>query len=215
MIDSDRAGRAARLGAAPLCDALGRRHAHRAHVHDLVSPTPDRPLFGPALTMRFLPLRRDLVDPSVHDFGALVAAAGAGADLTGRVLVAAADDTEQAVAGGKKLSRLRNHGLLGLVTDGRVRDLAEGAEMGLAIWCRGEAVKNANDVLMAFETDVPVSLAGVTVVAGDWVYADRSGAVVIPAADVDDVLADAEAIAERDAAEVARRQAEDAARGPG
>ena len=59
-----------RVSCSAICDAMMRRHAHRAHVVDLVSPAPERWLLGPAVTMQFLPLRADLLDPAVHDFGA-------------------------------------------------------------------------------------------------------------------------------------------------
>lgn len=204
---------ATRVGCAPICDALVRRHGHRAHLHDLVAPPPGRVLSGRALTMRFLPLRNDLRDASRHDFGALLLRAAESERLSGRVLVAAAGDAEQAVAGGKKLSRARNLGLRGVLTDGRVRDLAEAAEMGLAIWCAGEAVRNANETLMAWEVGGPVRLGGVSVFPGDWIHADRSGAVVVPGDDVVDTLAEAERIVARDEAEVERMALEDAGRG--
>ena len=56
---------------ASVCDALGRICNHRAHVLDLVSPTPGKVLFGPAVTMRMLPLRDDLVDENVNSFSRL------------------------------------------------------------------------------------------------------------------------------------------------
>jgi regulator of RNase E activity RraA len=59
---------------------------------------------------------------------------------------------------------------------------------------------------------VPVAVGGVTVLPGDWIYADRAGAVVIPAGDLREILEEAARIEERDAAEVARMRARDAAR---
>ncbi len=193
--------RAVALSCAPLCDALGRAYSHRLHLHDLIGPPSGTPLFGPATTIRFLPLRPDLVDPERHGFDALARQAAAGAAL-GSVLVAAAGQ-DQPVAGGKKLAVLAALGLGGLLTDGRVRDLAEADELGIPVWARGEAVRNANDVLMGWEAGVAVDLAGVTVAPGDWVYADHSGAVVIPAGAVDSTLDAAEALAAKDARTVA------------
>ena len=40
------------LKCADLVDAMGRLHRHRCHILDLVSPTPGRILFGPAVTIR-------------------------------------------------------------------------------------------------------------------------------------------------------------------
>lgn len=39
------------LKTADLVDAMGRLHRHRCHLLDLVSPTPGRVLFGPAVTI--------------------------------------------------------------------------------------------------------------------------------------------------------------------
>lgn len=194
--------RASALGCAPLCDVLGRTYAHRLHLHDLIGPPSGSPLFGPAATVRFLPLRPDLVDAERQSFDALARQAAAGAP-DGAVLVAAAGQ-DQPVAGGKKLALLKALGLGGLLTDGRVRDLAEADDLGVAVWARGEAVRNANDVLMGWEAGVAVDLAGVTVAPGDWVYADGAGALVIPAGAVEETIEAAEALAEKDARTVAR-----------
>src|SRR3546814_7784568 len=50
----------AQLSCASLVDAMGRLHSHRAHLLPLVSPDPGRPLFGPAVTIAYLPTRDDL-----------------------------------------------------------------------------------------------------------------------------------------------------------
>jgi hypothetical protein len=39
------------LKCADILDAMGRLHRHRCHILDLVSPTPGRILFGPAVTI--------------------------------------------------------------------------------------------------------------------------------------------------------------------
>lgn len=204
---------AGRVSCSAICDAMMRRHAHRAHVGDLVSPVPGRWLLGRALTMQFLPLRADLLEPSRHDFGAMLDEAVADVDPTGAVLVASSwGHPDQPVAGGKKLSRLANLGLSGLVADARLRDFAEVVDLGLGAWCRGETVRQGGDTMMPFAANVPVAVAGVTVIPGDWVYADRSGAVIVPSDDLRPVLEEAARIEERDAAEVARMRAEDLAR---
>ena len=196
-----------------ICDAMLRRHGHRAHVIDLVSPTPERWLLGRALTMQFLPLRADLLEPARHDFGALLDEAVADVDPSGAVLVVSSWGYPDApIAGGKKLSRLANLGLAGIVADARLRDFAEVVDLGLGAWCRGETVRQGGETIMPFAAGVPVVVGGVTVIPGDWVYADASGAVVVPGDDLRPVLEEAARIEERDAAEVARMRAEDAAR---
>ena len=194
-----------------ICDAMMRRHGHRAHVVDLVSPAPERWLLGPAVTMQFLPLRSDLLDAARHDFGALLDVAVEGRDPEGCVLVVSSwGHPDQPVAGGKKLSRLANLGLSGLVADARLRDFAEVVDLGLGAWCRGETVRQGGEAIMPWAAAVPVAVGGVTVLPGDWIYADSAGAVVIPPADLRTILEEAARIEERDAAEVARMREEDA-----
>lgn len=204
---------AERVSCSAICDAMMRRHGHMAHVADLVSPAPERWLLGPALTMQFLPLRADLLDPDRHDFGALLDDAVEGRDPAGAVLVVASwGHPDQPVAGGKKLSRLANLGLAGLVADARLRDFDEVVDLGLGAWCRGETVRQGGAAIMPWAANVPVAVGGTTVLPGDWVYADRSGAVVIPPDDLRPILEEAARIEERDAAEVARMREADVRR---
>jgi 4-hydroxy-4-methyl-2-oxoglutarate aldolase len=50
-----------------------------------------------------------------------------------------------------------------------------------------------------FQANVPVVLSGVGVMPGQYVFADRSGAVVIPDKQIEDVLADARSVEADDA----------------
>lgn len=203
---------AGRVSGAAICDAMMRRRAHRAHIIDLVSPAADRWLLAEAVTMQFMPLRADHFDARRHDFGTLVLEA-AGTSPRGKVLVASCGGhPEQPIAGGKKLSRLANLGMCGVVSDARLRDFAEVVDLGLAAWVGGETVRQGGETIMPFAAGVPVIVGGVTVFPGDWVYADRSCAVVIPPDDVRAVLEEALRIEERDAATVARMRVEDEAR---
>ena len=200
---------AERVSCSAICDAMMRRHAHRAHIADLVSPAPERWLLAEAVTMLFMPLRADRLDPERHDFGPLVFEA-AGTDPAGKVLVVSSGGhPEQPIAGGKKLSRLANLGMAGVVSDARLRDFAEVVDLGIAAREGGETVRQGGDTILPFAANVPVAVGGVTVVPGDWVYADASGAVVIPPGDLEDVLQEAARIEERDAQIVARMRVED------
>lgn len=60
-----------------------------------------------------------------------------------------------------------------------------------------------------FQANVPVVLSGVGVMPGQYVFADSSGAVVIPDGQIDDVLAGARAVNDEDARnqdEISREQ---------
>ena len=59
------------LKCADLVDAVGRLHRHRCHILDLVSPTPGRVLFGPAVTISYFPTCAAGMDPERYNLGNL------------------------------------------------------------------------------------------------------------------------------------------------
>lgn len=190
------------LTCASLVDAMGRIHGHRAHLLSMTSPTPGRRLFGPAATIAYLPYRDDLPQTEVG-FADLFQQA-VGEAPAGRVLVLSNGGYPDAShGGGIKLSRLERHGLAGVLADGRLRDFDQLGGFGFATWCRGEATRWGGDTVMPYAADVAVEVAGVCVTPGDYVYADASGAVVIPAASLSRVLDEAHAIDNDDDATLA------------
>lgn len=190
-----------RVSSASLTDAIGRRYPHRAHALGLTSPTPGRTLFGRAVTIRCLPRRLDIHDARRHNFARLFYEVVGGEHPlgAGRVLVISSSGCyDTSVAGGTKLSRLENHGLEGVLTDGRLRDFAELAGYSFASWCTGEAVQSGGDALIPCEGNVPVTIKDILILPGDYIFVDRSAAVVIPAADLDWILDEAVRIGEAD-----------------
>ena len=74
-------------------------------------------------------------------------------------------------------------------------------------YCAGEATRWGGNEVTPFQANVPVVLRGVGVIPGAYVFADSSGAVVIPPGDLEQVLSEARAIEAddaRDRAEIAR-----------
>jgi regulator of RNase E activity RraA len=178
-----------RVACASLVDAMGRLHSHRAHILSLVSPAPRR-LFGPVATIAYLPYRDDLQQTELG-FGALFHEA-VGESPEGTVLVLSSGGYSDAShGGGTKLSRLQHSAAAGVLADGRLRDFEQLAEYEFATWCRGEATRWGGDTVMPFAANVPVEIGGVCVIPGDYLYADASGAVVIPRASVDQVIYEA------------------------
>lgn len=194
---------AGRVRTADIVDAMRRRHQHRCHLLDLVSPTPGRRLFGPALTISYFPACRAALPPERYNFKRLFYdAIEGGAD--GRVLVLASNGySDASLGGGTKLSRVQNQRLVGILADGRLRDFAELEHYDLAIYCRGETTRAGGDVVTPYEANRPVVVAGVAVRPGDYVFADASGAAVIPAGDVRAVLRAANEVVLEDAETVA------------
>jgi regulator of RNase E activity RraA len=195
------------LRCADLVDAMGRLHRHRCHMLDLVTPTPGRVLFGPAVTISYFPSCSASLDPERYNLANLFYEA-VGHDPEGKVLVLASNGyTDVSMGGGTKLARLQRHRLAGVLTDGRLRDFDELAGYDFAAYCAGEATRWGGGEVTPFQANVPVVLKGVGVIPGQYVFADSSGAVVIPPSHLDRVLAEAHSIEADDArsrAEIAR-----------
>ncbi len=196
------------VSSASICDALDELFDHRAYVRDLISPTPGRVLFGPACTVRFVPVRSDVQDDALHGFQRLFYEA-VQEPREGQVLVVdTSGHWDAAMIGGIKATRLEANGLAGLLADCRFRDFDEIADLDLATWCRGSSPKAGSGGLMGVGVNVPAVIGDTTVLPGDWVFVDREGAVVIPEEALDDVL-DAAVAKEQEDLERAKRVREE------
>lgn len=186
------------LTTADLVDAMGRLHRHRCHILDLVSPTPGRKLFGPAVTISYFPTCSTALDPEKYNFADLFYEAVDG-DAKGKVLVLAANGyPDVSLAGGTKLARVSKMGMAGVLADARLRDFEELSRYDYATFCRGEATRWGGDALTPYQANVPVVISKVGIHAGDIVFADASGAVVIPGSQIGDVVNEAQRVNEED-----------------
>lgn len=186
-----------RVACASLVDAMGRLHSHRAHILSLVSPAPRR-LFGPVATIAYLPYRDDLPQTGLG-FGPLFHQA-VGESPAGTVLVLSSGGYPEAShGGGTKLSRLQHGGAAGVLADGRLRDFDQLGRYTFATWCRGEATRWGGDTVMPFAANVAVEIGGVCVIPGDYMYADSTGAVVIPRTSLQRVVEEALSVEAEDA----------------
>lgn len=89
--------------------------------------------------------------------------------------------------------------LAGLLCDGRVRDFGELARQEPVVYCVCETTRWGGDVLTPFKANCPVIVGGVTIIPGDYIYADASGAVILSATPVNHILAEATRIMQNDA----------------
>jgi regulator of RNase E activity RraA len=80
---------------------------------DLVSPTPGRVLFGPAVTISYFPSCSAGLNPDKYNLANLFYEA-VGDEPEGKVVVLASNGyTRTSMGGGTKLSRLQHHGCAG------------------------------------------------------------------------------------------------------
>lgn len=83
-----------------------------------------------------------------------------------------------------------DHGVNGIVIQGHTRDFGAIREAGGAVFSRGQAIGSSPTNFRATKdtVNVPVTVGGVVVRPGDYIFGDIDGVMVIPFEDVDKVL---------------------------
>lgn len=146
-------------------------------------------LVGRAFTLRFVPAREDLATPA--SWGSPISTRAAIEDMPAGCIavVGALGVTDAGIFGDILCARLRKRGVAGLVTDGVVRDVAGVLGTGLPVWCQGTAAPASVAGLTFVGWQEPIDCGGVAVFPNDVIVVDQDGAVLIPAAMLDEVIA--------------------------
>ncbi|MBL8701237.1 MAG: RraA family protein [Alphaproteobacteria bacterium] len=110
----------------------------------------------------------------------------------GDVVILAAAGTRGWLLGENMAHFCINHRLAGLVTDGRVRDALELAELPLPIFSAGTSARPSSSEVEVVAVDVPVRCAGAYVRPGDFIVGDRDGIVVAPHEAIEALVLEAE-----------------------
>jgi regulator of RNase E activity RraA len=123
------------------------------------------------------------------------------------VLVAATGGfVHAAVTGDLLLGVARNRGVVGFVTDGVVRDLADLEALGLPVYAMG-VTPNSPGRRGPGTVGLPIVCGGSAVAAGDVVVGDRDGVVVVPRARLAETLANLKQVKAAEAAMLERVRA--------
>ena len=148
-------------------------------------------LVGPAFTLRFVPAREDLATPESWS-KPISTRAAIEAMPEGCIAVAdAMGVTDAGIFGDILCARIKKKGVAALVTDGVLRDVAGVRGTGLPVWCQGAAAPPSVAGLTFVNWGEPIGCGGVAVFPDDVVVVDDDGAVLIPQALVDEMVATA------------------------
>lgn len=147
-------------------------------------------IVGPAFTLRFVPAREDLATPA--SWGSPISTRAAIEDVPeGAVIVAGAMGvTDAGIFGDILCARIRKRGGAALVTDGAIRDAVGVLGTELPVWCNCIAAPSSVTGLTFVGWQQPIGCGGVAVFPDDVVIVDEDGAALIPAALLDQVLAE-------------------------
>ncbi len=157
---------------APLIsDAAGKRYGLPGIRH-ITGPTP---VVGRALTVKV----------EGKDWGIVVEAMDEAEE--GDVLVIKPEDGIRAFWGGLSSLSAVEKGLAGTVVDGLVRDVEDIEELNYPVFARGTTCQAGSHASKG-EIGADVYIGGVLVRTGDVIVADKSGVVVVPEDEWEDVL---------------------------
>ena len=148
-------------------------------------------LVGRAFTLRFVPAREDLATPA--SWASPISTRAAIEDMPEGVIcvIDAMGIADAGVFGDILCARMKKRGVAALVTDGVIRDEAGVLSTHLPVWCAGAAAPPSVAGLTFVAWQQPIGCGGVAVFPNDVVVADADGAVLIPAALLDEVLKEA------------------------
>ena len=104
------------------------------------------------------------------------------------IIVAEVDANDYAVAGGNVCAVAKENGIQGFIIDGVIRDLGEVRDIAFPVFARGVFPKPGGKTEDG-ASEVEIKCGGVTVNSGDLIVADEEGIVVVPAGEVEQVLA--------------------------
>lgn len=147
-------------------------------------------LVGPAFTLRFVPAREDLATP---ESWASPISTRAAIEAMPEGCIAVIDSMgikDAGVFGDILCARMVKRKVTAMVTDGVVRDIEGVLGTGLPVWCDGAAAPPSVAGITFVGWDQPIGCGGVAVFPNDIIVADQDGAVVIPQALLDHVLAE-------------------------
>ncbi len=149
-------------------------------------------LVGEAYTLRYIPAREDLDVLSAfsdYDHPQRLAIEQA---PPGSVLVMDCRGVDRSAAAGEILmTRLQRRGVVGMVSDGSVRDSGSIAAMDFPVYVKSSSAMINLSLHHAVDINVPIGCAGVAIYPGDVIVGDSDGVVCIPRHLADEIAKEA------------------------
>lgn len=182
------------IGSATASATLAHMGVRNCFLSGPVAFTPGKLIAGPAVTLLMMPKREDLIDEGeyadvetqLHRHVLYQVEAG---DV---VVVDARGDMNSGIFGDMMATYFKGRKGAGIVIDGCVRDWAKIKQLDIPMWLRGVTPNyHAQTAIMPFAVNVPVACGGVTVIPGDIIVADDDGAVCVPVALAEEMIAKA------------------------
>jgi 4-hydroxy-4-methyl-2-oxoglutarate aldolase len=194
MSFSDITSRLSRLYSAALCDVLDALGFRRQALSHQVRPLfPEARVIGRARTLLSQPVDRFPDKPYAMELEALDTL------VEDDVVVFTTGGDMSAAVWGELLSVAASaKGARGAIIDGLTRDAAKIGEVRFPVFAKGISSYDSHGRSEVIAYDIPIQCDGVSVQPGDIVFGDYDGVVVIPAAEVEQVIEKAEVKVQRE-----------------
>lgn len=173
-----------RVEAASVADAMEQLYGIRNYLPHAFRPVEGAKFAGRAVTVQ---LKREEHKEGSPAQQGMIDAIDTGAP--GSVYVMAMDGADDfAGIGGLMSTALKSRGFVGAVVDGGVRDLPQIAKLRFPVFARSITPSTTVNHFRFVGSNLPVTIGGVMIDAGDIIVADLDGVVVVPKAKAEAVL---------------------------
>jgi 4-hydroxy-4-methyl-2-oxoglutarate aldolase len=151
-----------------------------------------KPICGPVMTVKLTAGRPQ------HSPRHLCTAAIESAARGDVIVIEHSSGVECAGWGGVLSVGAQVNGVEGVVIDGPARDIDEARALGFPVYGRSPIARTARGRAYEIDFNCEIRIGEVRVVPGDVVFADSSGVVFLPAAQIEEIVRRAARIAERE-----------------
>jgi 4-hydroxy-4-methyl-2-oxoglutarate aldolase len=161
--------------------------ASQALPPEIQALDPERTIAGPIWTLAGVRAPAISRDDSLLSWTEFLSAAPAG-----HVVVCQPNDKSIALMGELSAETLKYRGVLGYVVDGNCRDVDFILKLGFPVFCSGRTPADIAGRWCVGEMGTSVRIGELDIHSGDYLIADKDGAVVIPKDQAETVISKAE-----------------------
>jgi len=172
------------VSTATITSQLQRRGYQNCFLNGLKPLNEGQSMVGYAHTLRYVPARPDL--PKLLGTNAQRDAAES-IEPDEVLVIECRNEAHAGTIGDIFAMRAFKRGGVGVITDGALRDTPAIKAIGMAVYHQSSNAATLGRLHTPLAHQVPISCAGATVLPGDIVVGDQEGAVVIPAALVEEI----------------------------
>lgn len=172
------------VSTATITSQLQRRRYQNCFLNRLQPLNPDQRMVGYAHTVRYLPARPDI--PTLMGFNAQREAAES-VQPDEILIIECREQPDAGTIGDIFAARAKFRGAAGVITDGALRDTPAIRSLDMPVYHLASNAATLGRLHTPFDHQVPIACAGVAVFPNDIIVGDAEGAVVIPAALVEEI----------------------------